>query len=146
MSAFAFGHESRMKREEYDFNVPVIWEKKRQKGGLLFEKIYFEDVGLYNVISEHPVLFFYMKKNTSSGRETIKCSGNWKYVILFDRNDSQFIKIVKNRYLLNVSRKYSCELNVFNTNMIRLLTIFSPNDTNTKLSVIAVYQNSYKWM
>lgn len=85
-----------------------------------------------------------MKKNTSSGRETIKCSGNWKYVILFDRNDSQFIKIVKNRYLLNVSRKYSCELNVFNTNMIRLLTVLSPNDTNTKLSVIAVYQNSYK--
>ena len=88
MSAFAFGHESGVKREEYDFNVPVIWEKA-SKSDLVFGKIYFEDVGLYNIISEHSVLLFYLKKNTSSGCETIK------YGILFDRNDSQFIKIVR---------------------------------------------------
>ena len=40
MSAFAFGHESRMKLEECDFNVPVIWEKSVEKWSFIWKNIF----------------------------------------------------------------------------------------------------------
>ena len=58
------------------------------------------------------------------------------YAIIFYRNESMFIKIDNILY-----RNHSCQSNVFNSNILRLVTLFSSNQANTMPGVIVVYQN-----